>query len=72
MLTLGEGVGPEARTLDISGRVSTMELVQVLAEGTGFTEEWAINVIAATLGYSPDELPPDIPFTLQATGQEQE
>jgi hypothetical protein len=70
VVQVGEGTGAAARTLTITGELSTDEVIALVVATGGFDELGARDVVAGTLGYTAETLPAMLPFTIAATGTE--
>lgn len=70
VITVGDGTGATARTLTITGELSTDEVIALVVATGGFDELGARDVVAGTLGYTAETLPARLPFTIAATGTE--
>ena len=70
VIEVGEGSGATARTLTITGELSTDEVIALVVATGGFDELGARDVVAGTLGYTAETLPARLPFTIAATGAE--
>ena len=58
-------MGFNGGTPTISGQLDTEILVSAIVDVGGFEPVGAKELVADLLGYTPDELPPSIPFTVQ-------
>jgi hypothetical protein len=70
VITLADGGGPDDRRATITGELSTDEIIQLLVDTGGFDPAGARAIVASTLGYTVDTLPPRVAFTIEATGRE--
>lgn len=70
VITVGDGTGPDARTLTINGEMSTDEIVATLVSVGGFDEPGARQIVADILGYTVRTLPARVAFRLSALGAE--
>jgi hypothetical protein len=71
VMDLQEGNGPEGRLLVITGRMVIQEIVDLLVSVGGFDEEGALELVATILDYTPDTLPEDVDFRIEAFGVEE-
>ena len=69
-LTFDDGTGKDARTLTIEGKLPTEDLVQAIVNVGGFAPDGARNMIAITLGYTPETLPVLLDFRLKGVATE--
>lgn len=70
VITVSDGSGPTARTLQITGELSTDEVIALIVATGGFDETGAREVVAGQLGYTPETLPARVPLDVRAMGTE--
>lgn len=59
---------PGAATLEITGEMSTQQIIDRIVGVGGFDEEGARELVADILGYTPSTLPERVSFVIEAVG----
>lgn len=69
-MSVADGSGPEARELVVEGIMVVQEVIDLLVSVGGFEPVGARALVASVLGFTPESLPAQMPFTIRATGTE--
>lgn len=72
VIEVKDGAGPQARELAVTGTMRTGEIVSLLVEVGGFDEPGARATVASVLGETPETLPEELGFVIEAVGEERE